>query len=48
MVLYFFSSMFISFLTCHSTGSPEKWKDIAAKNKLGKAPQLKRKGRIDE
>ncbi|KAJ7421936.1 hypothetical protein BTVI_16091 [Pitangus sulphuratus] len=24
-------------------GSPEKWKDIAAKNKLGKAPQLKQK-----
>ncbi|KAK4824257.1 hypothetical protein QYF61_012523 [Mycteria americana] len=24
-------------------GSPEKWKDIAAKNKLEKAPQLKQK-----
>ncbi|KAJ7427622.1 hypothetical protein WISP_05350 [Willisornis vidua] len=29
-------------------GSPEKWKDIAAKNKLGKALQLKRKEHINK
>lgn len=44
--LYSFSSLFVSFLTYHFTGSPEKWKDIAARNKLGKALQLKQKGRI--
>lgn len=35
------------FLTSHFTGIPERWKDIAPKNRLGKALRLKQKGRTD-